>query len=114
MVGTAQVRRNPNLHAVLWENGKAVDLGGFGGDSYAYGINAVGKVVGRAETETGGRRAFLWNKGKMFDLNNLIAPDSGWFLSSANAINNRGQIVGTGGYHNQQRAFLLTPIRVTQ
>ena len=47
----------------------------------------------------------------MQDLNNLIAPTSGWTLEEANGINDLGQIVG-GGYNSsgQWHAFLLTPI----
>jgi hypothetical protein len=46
----------------------------------------------------------------MYDLNNLIAPGSGWLLGAAYAINDRGQIVGVGTHNGQDRAFLLTPV----
>lgn len=41
----------------------------------------------------------------MVDLNSLIDPHSGWTLSTATAINDRGQIVVNSG----TRALLLTP-----
>jgi probable HAF family extracellular repeat protein len=44
-------------------------------------------------------------------LNDLIPRDSDWTLESARGINDRGQIVGQGQHHGQERAFLLTPIR---
>lgn len=47
----------------------------------------------------------------MADLNSLINPASGWSLNYAGAINERGQIVGSG--HNslgKYDAFLLTPV----
>ena len=47
----------------------------------------------------------------MVDLNSLIDPHSGWYLSTATAINNSGQITGFG-YLNPPNihAFLLTPV----
>jgi hypothetical protein len=44
------------------------------------------------------------------DLNSLIPPNSGWKLRMANAINDRGQIVGRGLLNGQKRGFLLEPI----
>ncbi len=46
----------------------------------------------------------------MVDLNTLIGPASGWILNSANAINDLGQITGTGTFDGVNRAFLLTPV----
>ncbi len=42
-------------------------------------------------------------------LNELVVNGSGWYLSYVAAINDAGQIVGTGFHNGQQRAFLLTP-----
>ncbi len=100
-------------HAFLWEQGRLQDLGTLGGeDSGADDINNVGQVVGWAETTRPDHRgnvpfhAFLWQKGKMTDLNDLIPGGSEWVLQRADAINERGQIVGVGN----KGAFLLTPI----
>ena len=41
-------------------------------------------------------QAFLWEGGTIYNLNNLISPDSGWVLTEAAAINDSGQIVGQG------------------
>ena len=47
----------------------------------------------------------------MQDINSLISPNSGWTLGAAYAINDSGQIVGTGTNPNgKSDAFLLTPI----
>jgi probable HAF family extracellular repeat protein len=101
--------------AFLWEKGKdkSQDLGTLGGKStYARGINNTGKVVGTSDSYSGKPRAFLWVKGKLFDLNNFLPKNSGWELTGASAMNNKGQIVGTGTFNGQPRAFLLTPVRV--
>jgi len=53
--------------------------------------------------------AFLYANGTMQDLNSLIAPDSGWVLQDADAINDVGQITGFGLINGQTHGFLLTP-----
>lgn len=41
----------------------------------------------------------------------LIPADSGWErIFIANAINNKGQIIGEGRFESEWRSFLLTPI----
>src|SRR5262245_12387301 len=47
----------------------------------------------------------------MADLNDLIPPGSGWLLEVAAAINDAGQITGTGTVNGCTHAFLLTPER---
>ena len=90
-----------------------IDLGTLGGtNSYAYGINSDGQVVGASDSAGSGWRAFLYSGGIMTDLNSLIDPSSGWFLSWADDINDSGQIVGTGFLNGQEHAFLLTPTAV--
>ncbi len=97
-----------NYDAFLDSNGTMTDLGRLSsnGNSFAYGINDSGQVVGSANN---GATAFLYSNGAMTDLNSLIAPSSGWYLQQANAINDAGQIVGFGT-HGGTHAFLLTPI----
>lgn len=71
------------------------DLGAIPKSDYAPGalaLNDCGQVVG------GFGHAFLWDKGRAKDLGTLLAQDPSDCQSSiAQAINNRGQVVGTSG-----------------
>jgi probable HAF family extracellular repeat protein len=96
---------NPNLlfslqgvHALLWQNGKVVDLGNLGGTTgqafgnLAFAINNRGQVVGGSDLSGDTSfHAFLWTKAKhMQDLGTL----SGDVDSAAIAINEHGVVVG--------------------
>jgi hypothetical protein len=55
-------------------------------------------------------RAFLWEKGKIVDLNSVISHGSDLQLLVAVSINNRGEIAGFGILPNgNEHAFLLVP-----
>jgi len=99
-------------HAFLWTAaGGMTDLGTLGGlYSSAVDINNDGQVVGSADLADGSSRAFIYdNEHGMRNLNDLISADANWVLSSADGINDAGQIVGTGKHNGETRAFLLTP-----
>jgi len=93
-----------NGHAVIWKPGilSLQNPGTFGDE--AHDINDFDVVVGG---DFGGP-AFVWKDGVMKDLNTLCDTAGGWVIQNAVAINNLGQIVGTGLFNGQQRAFLLT------
>lgn len=106
-------------HAFLYSgSGTLQDLGTLGGpNSDATDINDFGQVVGSAGYLKGSTVSapFIYSDGKMSNLNDLIPANSGWFLGSADGINNSGQIVGTGTIQDPERnypvhAFLLTPV----
>jgi probable HAF family extracellular repeat protein len=85
---------NP-VHAMLWQDGKAVDLGNLGGamNNLAHDINDSGDIVGGSDLagdQTG--HAFLWTQDKkMVDLGTV----SGDFWSVGLGINDQGRVVGT-------------------
>ena len=70
-------------------------LGGLSGSSFANvtALNNFGQVVG-----TSANHAFLWENGAMTDLGTL-----GGGLSAANAINDKGQIVGESTTANGEK-----------
>jgi probable HAF family extracellular repeat protein len=99
------------VHALLWENGKATDLGNLGGQTgqaggnIAYDINNQGQVVGNSDLPGDTTfHAFLWTKRTgMQDLSVL----SGDVASVSISINDAGSVVGASLDANfNPRAFL--------
>jgi probable HAF family extracellular repeat protein len=80
-------------HAVLWKDGKAINLGNLGGALYTnpFAINDRTQVTGTADVAGDlTSHAFLWQNGVMTDLGTL----PGDYYSVGYSINNRGQVVG--------------------
>jgi probable HAF family extracellular repeat protein len=110
---------NVNFHAFLWPvKGKIFDLGTLEGDSIseATGINDEGQIIGTSFTAGfASSRAFIWQNGKITDLNTLIQPSSNLYLISTGDINDRGEITGqacvlsNGACTSQLVAFLGIP-----
>lgn len=105
---------HPNFHAFFWTKRDGIqDLGTLPGDrlSLAFGVNDRGQVVGES-IGSNGRRAFLWQRGVMTDLNTLV-PQGSPLLLYANDINDEGEIVGQA--HDQSTgesiAFVALPRR---
>ena len=73
-----------------------------------FGIkNPFGQSMIADEDLPDSSRAVVWIDGDIFDLNELIEPESGWTLLEATAINSDGQIVGTGILNGDRRSFQL-------
>ena len=96
----------PAFRGVLWQQGKIIDLGSFGGNnSLALSINSRGQVVGGAQNAIPDSfafciqpflqfyptqvHAFSWQDGKMRDLGTLGGNDSCAF-----EVNDQGQVAG--------------------
>jgi probable HAF family extracellular repeat protein len=117
VVGFANLPGTPggalNPVAFLWDKEHSIqELAPIGEDtnSWAWGINGQGQVVGQSFGASG--RAFLYQHGFMTDLNSLVQPNSFLDLLLANDINDRGEIVGyafdtTAG---ATVAFLAVPV----
>jgi probable HAF family extracellular repeat protein len=96
IVGSADLAA-PDIHdAVIWKDGQIQDLGTVDGDacSRGIGLNARGQVVGGSSDCRNFLHAFVWEEGgPALDLNKLIATGSGWQLTNAFNINDRGEIL---------------------
>jgi len=105
-------KRGAMSHAFLFSGGLMADLGALEGypNIVEAHLNNVGQVVGVAETASGASQcAFLYDRGKLIDLNRCLPAGAHWSLTEANGINDGGVIVGAGGHEGRGRAFLLTP-----
>jgi probable HAF family extracellular repeat protein len=107
----------PVGRAFFYDGGETIPLDPLKGDPFsrARDIDESGRVVGWSRGLNGNEAeqfsAVLWESGQAKNLNDLIPADSGWDLVDAYAINESGQIVGSGfrdGNTSRLRAFLLT------
>jgi len=82
------------------------------GLDYAIGLNNHGVVVGRSGVCSGffDYHAALWQNDKVSDLNDLVVPQPGVTLMSAEGINDSGEIVGWASTPTGTRGFVLRPI----
>src|ERR1700685_2892617 len=83
-----------------------------GSGTVTLGFNSAGVAVGYSNAQAGAPHAIVIANGNIADLNSQIRQDSGWTLTVAAAINDFGQIAGTGLYQGQSQAFLLTPLQL--
>lgn len=100
-------------HACLWLNQSEIILLGSleeGKSHNAFDINSSGTIVGYYDLAAGGNQGFVYNNGQLNDLNDLIEEDPDVLITSAIAVNDRGQIVGNAKVNGTERAVLLTPI----
>lgn len=112
IVGDAFLPGNSLRHAVLYDHGAIIDLTpGLQRETYAYGINNLGQIVGNVASSDQPQYAFVIDNGVMIDLNALIQPDNNWYLTNAEDINELGEIAGAGFYQGNFHGFLLSPFR---
>jgi len=80
------------MHAFSWHNGVMTDIGTLPGDveSEATAVNDLGQIIGRSNAPNGDAESFVYVKGTMYPL-----PRCGGNRVITEAINNKGQIVGS-------------------
>jgi len=94
IIGSSSSASNPDQHAVLWEKGRMADLG----IGSVTAINEHTQIIGSFSVQlrngsfTG--QPVIWENGKARDLWKLVDGSTFTTSTSANAINNRGQVVG--------------------
>ena len=104
------------LHGFLWsrENGLE-DIGSVDSDANGLpsSVNNARQVTGASCDEQFNCRAFIWERYKMTDLNDLVPESASMYLVFATWINDVGEIVGWGidKKTEQTRAFLLRPAK---
>ena len=79
--------------------GSTCDLGALGPNliSQSLGLNIRDQVVGTSQIVVGSTlesHAFIWQNGRMTDLNTLVVPGSAVTLTIAQDINDQGEITG--------------------
>jgi probable HAF family extracellular repeat protein len=110
--GRGHVVGRASNRAALWQDGAYVDLGVLPGTSstFARDINALTQVVGHAGFAS---PAFLWQKGAMYDLNELAQLPDDVVLGTGYAINDAGDIACKAtwiGPPSTGISVVLTPI----
>jgi hypothetical protein len=117
MVGVAANADFSELRAIFWASSAspAVILSTTGEfpNGWAEGISDRSQIVGAAfNSDFSDFHAFMWpsSGSQGIDLNTVIPSDSGWELLVARAINNRGEIVGTGFFNGAEHGYVLIPV----
>src|SRR5690349_5790858 len=85
----------PTIHSFLWEHGKMLDLGSFGGTlSFPDRLNNRGQVVGimTLQGDESGH-PFIWDRGTLTDLGTF-----GGSNGEAFGINDAGEVVGQADF----------------
>ena len=111
VVGTSPAEAGQKV-ALLFQNAQRIYLTFVPGlvSSGATGINDHGLVVGYTNFNGSAPIPTVFKDGGSANLISLLSPGSDWSLRTAVAINNNGQIAGTGIRGSQMvRAYLLTP-----
>jgi probable HAF family extracellular repeat protein len=111
IVGVA-AQSNGAIRAFLWQDGVMSNLGTVEGDgcSSAYAMNSKGHVIGASfACDFSVVHTFLWENGRMIDLDRFVPPNSGISLTDPSSINDRGEIVIDGTLNGNQHAFMLVP-----
>lgn len=98
--------------AFVFDAGSSVNLDTFATSDFSYVESlANGVAVGWFISSVDGMpRAFVNTADGSFDLNNLIAPGTGWQLDQAFVAESNGSIIGVGRLNGVPRAFRLNRV----
>ncbi len=99
------------IEAFLQEDGVRSMLGTLGG-SFSVGrdLNNQGDVVGGSLTKDDENfHGFIYRNNRLYDLNELVEPGTGWEVLQAVCINNHGEIIAIGSHTGEDRIVLLRP-----
>ena len=86
-----------NFRAFVWSPVTGIKkLPEFPGDgrNEATGVNDFGQIVGTSFGGPNGSRMLLWQNGTVYDVNDLLPPDSPLLVLGSGDINNYGEITG--------------------
>jgi uncharacterized membrane protein len=110
-VGWLEAPLNSSRLATMWTQDSVIylPLPDSHTSSLANDISNNDVVVGFASNSVDGARAMRWVGGLPQDLNDTIDPSSGWVLTNAISINDRGHIVGVGTFQGKHAAWILSP-----
>ena len=117
-----EATRDNVTRAVRWDGAAVQELPGV--DDYRFtranavsnSDDIVGHATGFLGFATRDGAAVLWRSGVAYDLNDFVDQADGFVLRSAEAVDERGRIVGFGTVtvdgqtQPQTRGFLLTPV----
>ena len=105
----------PNFQAFLWARAGGIqNLHTLPGDvlSEATGINDFQQIAGTSFDASGNSRVFLWQNGRIYDLNTLLQANAPLYALASGDINDRGDITGvacvlvTGACSNVAHTFI--------
>jgi len=110
VVGSSIAGTPNQLHAFVYDlpNGPMRDVSP---NAYCWlnGVNNGGDAVGACKPSDGSNHAVLWTNDVFVDLNDAIS-DPSWLLTTAAALNDRGQIAAMALHNGGAfQAVLLTP-----
>lgn len=108
---TGQVFVGNDLHALVWDNGEAQDLGTLRDEPPGFAVfpvamNQRGQIVGSNSYGFDHVRGFLWDHGVMQDLGDLLGGQNDGPQVIANAISSSGHVVGQSQAGFGRHAFL--------
>jgi uncharacterized membrane protein len=110
VVGTLSDPSSKRKRPFRWINGSLSELPLVDEEACAAAaINSKNQIVGGCQLATGLSAACLWTESGVVNLNDLVPAGSGWHLVSADDINDRGEITGTGYIATEMHAFFLSP-----